>query len=170
MAWTEVGENSGAWVCEYYAHTFGVPANAMEFRLNGEELAVISPPVGTREETFAETDSLGRLTAIVATNDYHNLGLAEWPARYPDARTFVPEIALPDRQPFKTMFWIARGAPGIRLNRMYAKMVVKDSRAIAAAAPEALDGVPIIVPVHGAPLTAAAETATGRDLVQAAAR
>ncbi len=28
MAWTEIGEKSGAWVCEYYAHTFGVPANA----------------------------------------------------------------------------------------------------------------------------------------------
>ena len=78
--------------------------------------------------------------------------------------------ALPDRQPFKTMFWIARGAPGICLNRMVAKMVVRVSRAIAAAALEALDGDPIIVPAHGAPLTAAADTATVRDLVQAAAR
>ncbi len=96
MAWTEVGENSGAWVCEYYAHTFGVPANAMAFRLGGDELAVISPPANTSEATFAEIDKLGRVTAIFATSDYHNLGLAEWPASYPEARTFAPLTAPAD--------------------------------------------------------------------------
>ncbi len=135
MAWTEVGENSGAWVCEYYAHTFGVPANAMAFRLSGEDLAVISPPADTSDAAFAEIDKLGRVTAIVDTSDYSNLGVADWRARYSDAGVF---------------------APVIRTNRMYAKMVVKDSRAIAAAALEALEGDPIIVPAH--------------ELVQATAR
>ncbi len=94
MVWIEVGEHSGAWVCEYHAPAYGMPANAMAFRLSGDDLAVLSPPAGAGAAGFDEIDTIGRVAAVVATSDYHSLGLAEWRARYPDAGAFAPEIAL----------------------------------------------------------------------------
>jgi hypothetical protein len=44
MAWQEVLENSNVWVYEYDAN--GYKANAFAFGLDGNYLAIISPPIG----------------------------------------------------------------------------------------------------------------------------
>jgi hypothetical protein len=52
--------------------------------------AIISPPCNAPDSFYAETEKLGKVRAIVAPNAYHNMGIAAWKARFPDAGVFAP--------------------------------------------------------------------------------
>lgn len=92
MVWQEVLENSNVWVYEYDAN--GYKANAFAFALDGNHLAIISPPIGLSEADFAAIDAKGQVVALIAPHSGHDLGHAEWQARYPTAVSYAPEIAL----------------------------------------------------------------------------
>jgi hypothetical protein len=53
-------------------------------------LAIVSAPCRASESTFADIEKHGKVRAIVASNAFHNMGIAEWHARFPDARLFAP--------------------------------------------------------------------------------
>jgi hypothetical protein len=50
----------------------------------------VSPPYGVPDSTYAEIEKRGNVRALVAPNAFHNLGLAAWKARFPDAAVFAP--------------------------------------------------------------------------------
>src|SRR5262245_44748276 len=84
----------GLWRSEYRTGT-NISAGAFALRLRDGELAIRGPPVGADDAFFAATDALGKVTAIVAPNSGHDLGQAAWQARYANAQTFAPEVAVP---------------------------------------------------------------------------
>lgn len=92
MAWQKVIEGSNVWVYEYVAN--GYKANAIAIPLNENELAIISPPIGLSEVDFAEIDTKGRVTVLIAPHSGHDLGQVEWQARYPYATSYAPTPAL----------------------------------------------------------------------------
>jgi len=94
MGWREVLPRSAAWVREYdfyqpkYKYTY--QANAMALRLDERDIAIVSPPVGATTDDFADIDTKGRVTALIAPNVGHVAGQAEWQARYPAAMPYAP--------------------------------------------------------------------------------
>jgi hypothetical protein len=90
-SWSEIVP--GLWRSEYLTGT-NIGASSFALRLKDGEIAVLSPPVGADEAFFAATEKLGKVGALVAPNSGHDLGQAAWQARYPDAGTFAPEIAV----------------------------------------------------------------------------
>ncbi len=90
--WQEVLEDSNVWVYEYVAN--GYKANAFAFALDGNHLAVISPPIGISDADFAAIDAKGQVIALIAPHSGHDLGHAEWQTRYPTAVSYAPELAL----------------------------------------------------------------------------
>ena len=91
-AWNEI--LPGLWRSTYSTKT-NIASNSFALRLSGGELAVISPRVEPDAAFFAETEALGRVTALVAPNSGHDLGQAAWQARYPDAGVYAPAAAIP---------------------------------------------------------------------------
>lgn len=92
MVWQEVVAGSNVWVYEYIAN--GYRANAIALPLNENDWAVVSPPIGLPEADFEAIDAKGRVTALIAPSAAHDLGQAEWQARYPDATPYAPTAAL----------------------------------------------------------------------------
>jgi glyoxylase-like metal-dependent hydrolase (beta-lactamase superfamily II) len=78
-----------------YTTKSGIDANGYALTLADGDLAVISPIAGADEATFAGTDALGKVVALVAPNSGHDLGQAAWQARYPAAVSYGPAIAAP---------------------------------------------------------------------------
>src|SRR5689334_22534820 len=72
-------------------YTFG-PGHAYSLAVpcEGGGFAVVSPPCKAQESTYADLEKRGKVRAIVASNAFHNLGLAAWKARFPDAQLFAP--------------------------------------------------------------------------------
>lgn len=110
LPWSELVP--GLWRSEYTA-TNGVVSAAFALRLKGGEVAVISPPSSADDAFFASTEALGSVTTLVAPNSGHDLGLAPWQGRYPDAGSFAPEPAVAA---------IAKGKPKLRPMRPVAAM------------------------------------------------
>lgn len=223
MGWQEVLENSNVWVYEYDAN--GYKANAFAFMLNGNHLAVISPPIGLSEADFAEIDAKGQVVALIAPHSGHDLGHAEWQARYPTAVSYAPEVALtqinqddlrsflplsklaapqvelrefpgtkkggtiafvkrgdravvyldeivshwtslPDNWLAKFLFWSTGSAPGLKVNRVYLKVLCSDVQAVAQTVLGALVDDPVIVPAHGTPLVSTGDAERVRSLVE----
>jgi len=92
MVWQEVVKDSNVWVYEYVAN--GYKANAFAFALNENDLAVISPPSGLSDADYAELATKGQVMALIAPHSGHDLGLAEWQARYPRVFSYAPQVAL----------------------------------------------------------------------------
>lgn len=92
MVWQEVIENSNVWVYEYVAN--GYKANAIALPLDDSALAIVSPPIGLSDSDFAAIEAKGQVTALIAPHSGHDLGQAEWQARYPDAIPYAPSAAL----------------------------------------------------------------------------
>ncbi len=92
MVWQEVLESSNVWVYEYVAN--GYKVNAFAFVLNGNHLAIISPPIGLSDADFASIDAKGQVTALIAPHSGHDLGHGAWQTRYPNAVSYAPETAL----------------------------------------------------------------------------
>lgn len=223
MVWQEVLENSNAWVYEYDAN--GYKANAFAFVLDGNHLAIISPPLGLSDADFSAIDAKGQVAALIAPHSGHDLGHAAWQARYPAAVSYAPEIAfkqinqdglrpflplaklvashvelrevpgtkkggtiaivkrgerpvvyldeivsnwtsLPDNWLAKFLFWSTGSAPGLKVNRVYLKVLCSDIQAVAQTALEALVDDPVIVPAHGTPLVNLGDAERVRSLVE----
>jgi hypothetical protein len=83
-----------------YEYSFG-PGTANTLAVGGEGgLIIISPPCRVAGGVFEDLSRFGPVRALVASNAFHYLGLAEWKARFPEARIFAPaqSIARLERQ------------------------------------------------------------------------
>jgi hypothetical protein len=193
--------------------------------LDGNHLAVISPPIGLSEADFAAIDAKGKVVALIVPHSGHNLGHAEWQTRYPTAVSYAPEIALkqinqdklrpflplarlvalqvelrevpgtkkggtiaivkreerpvvyldeivshwtflPDNWLARFLFWLTGSAPGLKVNRVYLKVLCSDVQAVAQTVLESLVDDPVIVPAHGTPLVSPSDVEQVRSLVE----
>ncbi|HEY6724674.1 MAG TPA: hypothetical protein VI197_11610 [Polyangiaceae bacterium] len=69
-------------------------ARAFVTRFSGDELVIFSPPIGMAPAAFRELEGHGRVTALVAPNGFHYLGLRPALAAFPEATLYAPEAAL----------------------------------------------------------------------------
>lgn len=73
--------------CDY---SFG-PGIATALAVGGKTgLVVVSPPCKVSRDVVDELLRHGAVRALVASNAFHYLGIAEWKARFPDAAVFAP--------------------------------------------------------------------------------
>jgi hypothetical protein len=68
--------------------------NMLVVKLPGDKLLVHSP-TWLGDETFAALDALGEVAVILAPNNFHNLGLPRFRARYGSALAVAAKDALP---------------------------------------------------------------------------
>lgn len=69
-------------------------ARAFVTRFAADELVIFSPPVGIDPALFRELDQHGRVTALVAPNGFHYLGLGPALEAFPQATLYAPEAAV----------------------------------------------------------------------------
>jgi hypothetical protein len=73
-----------------YEYSFG-PGTANALAVGGQDgLVVVSPPCRVASGVFNDLAQYGRVRALVASNAFHHMGLAEWKARFPEAVIFAP--------------------------------------------------------------------------------
>ena len=78
-----------------HTYSFGPgTATALAVPIDGG-IAVVSAPFQPAESVFTDLEAHGKVRAIVAPNAFHNMGLAGWKARYPDAPIFAPAQSIP---------------------------------------------------------------------------
>jgi hypothetical protein len=73
----------------------GVPLRSLAVALGDGRLAIFSPLRGLGDEAHADLAAMGRPAFLIAPNHYHNLGLAEHVARYPDITVVAAATAIP---------------------------------------------------------------------------
>ena len=76
-----------------YVTPMKIQSNAFAVALKDGEIAIVSPPCGADDAFFKATDELGKVTALLAPNSGHDLGLAPWHARYQEAALYAPGAA-----------------------------------------------------------------------------
>lgn len=76
-----------------YSFTKGARATTLVFR-GTDGLVVVSPGRGLEPRALDALRELGEVRALVANNDYHHMGQAEWRARFPDALSYCPAGAV----------------------------------------------------------------------------
>jgi hypothetical protein len=77
-----------------YEYSFGPgTANALAIGAEGG-LVVVSPPCRVGAGVFEDLSRYGRVTALVASNAFHHLGIPEWKRRFPDAAVYAPAQSL----------------------------------------------------------------------------
>lgn len=73
-----------------YEYSFG-PGTANALVVGGAAgLIVVSPPRKAAPGVHEDLARFGSVRALVASNAFHHMGLAEWKARYPEAEVFAP--------------------------------------------------------------------------------
>jgi hypothetical protein len=77
-----------------YSFRPGSTARTFVTRFSGDELVIFSPPVGIDRAVFRELDQHGRVTALVAPNGFHYLGLRPAREAFPRATLYAPEAAV----------------------------------------------------------------------------
>lgn len=83
-----------------YEYSFGPgTANALAVGVEGG-IVLVSPPCRVASGVFEDLSQYGSVRALVASNAFHYLGLAEWKVRFPEAAIFAPvqSIARVERQ------------------------------------------------------------------------
>ncbi len=91
--WTVLDENAGILTREY---AFAPKANARMMIARGADgLVAISPGSNMPDAAFAELERFGKVTALVAPNGFHHLGLPEWKKAFPAAAVYAPTGAHP---------------------------------------------------------------------------
>jgi hypothetical protein len=91
--WTILDRDAGI-LCRQYKFGGGV-ATTLVFRGAGDELIVMSPASGVDAAALDELKDQGRVTALVANNNFHWLGQPAWRKHFPDARSYAPAGAIP---------------------------------------------------------------------------
>ena len=69
-------------------------ANSFVARLADKTLAVVSPNAGASPALLDELAQFGEVSALIANNGLHHLGLPEWSRRFPKARCFAPAASI----------------------------------------------------------------------------
>ena len=77
-----------------YAFQPNATARAFVTRFANDELVIFSPPMGVDPAVFRELDKYGRVTALVAPNGFHYLGLRPALQAFPEATLYAPEKAV----------------------------------------------------------------------------
>ena len=90
--WTVLDRDAGVLSLEY---TFikGATANTFAVRTGDGGMLVVSPSVRMPEAVFDDLLEFGEVSAVVASNGFHHLGLREWRTRFPQARFFADPLA-----------------------------------------------------------------------------
>jgi glyoxylase-like metal-dependent hydrolase (beta-lactamase superfamily II) len=79
----------------YYTYAFAKhgTANCVAIRTRKGGVVVLSPATGLSEAAYAELAQLGEVTALVATNGHHHLGMRAFRDRFPKAQGYAPSLA-----------------------------------------------------------------------------
>jgi hypothetical protein len=93
MRWQPIDGLGDFWQSEVRRQ--GVPLRSVAFRLADGRLAVWSPIKGLGRAAHEELAGLGRPDLLVAPNHFHNLGLREYAAAYPQATVVASAAAAP---------------------------------------------------------------------------
>lgn len=73
-----------------FAYSFGPAlATSLAVGIDGG-VAVVSPPSRATDACFDALATYGPVSALVAPNAFHHLGLREWKRRFPDAQVYAP--------------------------------------------------------------------------------
>lgn len=91
--WTLLDRDAGI-LCRQYKFGGGL-ATTLAFRGRGDELIVVSPASRVDAAALDELKDHGRVTALVANNNFHWLGQATWRKHFPDAKSYAPARAIP---------------------------------------------------------------------------
>jgi hypothetical protein len=70
-------------------------ATSFAFRGKGGAVIVVSPGCRLDPAALDAVGELGRVEALVANNNFHWLGQAEWRKRFPEARSYAHPAAMP---------------------------------------------------------------------------
>jgi hypothetical protein len=90
--WEHVDEAHGVWTREYVFAPKSL-ARMMTARAKDGSLVAISPANGLGEKDFETLRADGGVSALIAPNGFHHLGLASWSQAFPNARIFAPAKA-----------------------------------------------------------------------------
>jgi hypothetical protein len=66
----------------------GNPLNTSAIDIGEGRLLVLSPGTGLEEADYAALDAIGTVTALLPPGPFHNMGLAAWKERYPNAELY----------------------------------------------------------------------------------
>ena len=73
-----------------YTYPFG-PGLANALAVGGSSgLLVVSAPRRVGQGVFEDLLRFGRVRALIASNAFHHMGIAEWKRRFPDAQVYAP--------------------------------------------------------------------------------
>ena len=89
--WTILDEAAGILTREYEFAPHSL-ARMMVAR-SADGLVAISPASKMPDAAFAELGRFGKVTALVAPNGFHHLGLPEWKQKFPEAKIYAPAAA-----------------------------------------------------------------------------
>jgi hypothetical protein len=67
----------------------------LAFRLEDQSLAVYSPVGSADDAAIAQLRQLGQVSALIAPNHFHNLGLEPFLRHFPEARVYATATATP---------------------------------------------------------------------------
>lgn len=88
--WEVLDQESHSLTLEYVFRP-GSTSRAFATRFADDELVIFSPPTGVAPEAYHELNAHGRVTALVAPNGFHYLGLDAALEAFPSAQIFAPE-------------------------------------------------------------------------------
>lgn len=92
--WTIVDGDAGILSREYHFSKEST-ARCMVARAGDGHLIIISPPNDVDDRALKDLEEFGTVTALVANNGFHHLGLPVFQKAFPQAQAFAPEAALP---------------------------------------------------------------------------
>jgi hypothetical protein len=91
-SWEVLDEGTGALTLEY-SFKANSTSRAFAARFDGDEIVILSPPLGVDAAVYRELEHFGRVTALVAPNGLHWMGLRPALEVFPDARVYAPAPA-----------------------------------------------------------------------------
>jgi len=92
--WLRVSHAPDVWTWSSSSATF-FDLRMLAIKLKDGGIVVVSPVPDVDEISMATLDSFGPVTALLAPNYYHNLGLKPFLRRYPSAKLYAHERAIP---------------------------------------------------------------------------
>jgi hypothetical protein len=90
--WEVIDKESGV-LTRSYPFAKQATARMMTVRLKDGSLAAISPAAKIDGSAMLELEKWGGVSALIAPNGFHHLGLPDWLRAFPKARVFAPKSA-----------------------------------------------------------------------------